>query len=471
MSTQGAALLRNVVLRGTKGRLLDSCAGEKARPERRGDSYADEEAGSQRNSYRAPSQTPKSIFLSRVNHRSFHSTQTHHTMAPPTSTAESAASAVEADVKSSIANNWSTPGPAAYDFRSDTITTPTASMLAAITSTTLLDDVMQEDTTTTSLETHISQLAGKEAGLFVLSGTMGNQLALRSLLTQPPHSVLCDSRAHILQHEAGGVSSLSGAMVMGVQPKNGAYLTLEDVKRHVVLDDDVHSCPTRVISLENTLGGVIMPLSEVQKISAFARENGVKMHLDGARLWEAVTATGVGLDDWCGYFDTVSLCFSKGLGAPVGSMLVGTEKLVKHARWVRKSIGGGMRMTGVLTAPARVAVDETFGPGRRGEGGKLRRVHEVAAGLGRKWVELGGRLEKEIQTNMLWLDLEAAGWSDGAFNRLGEEHGLKLWSGRIVVHYQIADEAVESLKKVMEIVLSSKPGSNEVKKVGERTYK
>ena len=151
-------------------------------------------------------------------------------------------------------------------------------------------------------------------------------------------------------------------MLIPITPKNGIHMTLEEVKSHVVLSDDVHACPTRVISLENTLNGMIMPLSEVRRISAFAREHDIRMHCDGARLWEAVAAGAGTLPEFCAEFDTISLCFSKGLGAPVGSILVGTETLLKHARWVRKAIGGGMRQPGVVTAAARVAVDETFGP-------------------------------------------------------------------------------------------------------------
>ena len=220
-------------------------------------------------------------------------------------------------------NAWQQPGPAAFDFRSDTITTPTASMLDAIANTTLMDDVFVEDPTTNELEADMAALAGHEAALLVMSGTMGNQVALRALLTQPPHSVLCDRRSHIVNYEAGGVSSLTGALVMGVVPRNGVYLTLEDIKENAILSDDVHACPTRVISLENTLAGTIMPLEEVRKISAFARENDIKMHLDGARIWEAVAANAGSLPEFTTCFDSVSMCFSKGLGAPIGSIIVG----------------------------------------------------------------------------------------------------------------------------------------------------
>jgi len=369
-------------------------------------------------------------------------------------------------------NAWSGPGPAAFDFRSDVVTTPTPSMLRAIQNTTLLDDVFKEDPTTISLESHMAQLTNHEAALFVLSGTMGNQLALRSHLTQPPYSVLCDHRAHILQWEAGGVASLCGALVQGVVPKNGVYLTLEDIKKSITLSDDVHACPTRVISLENTLGGTIMPLSEVQRISAFAREHGVKLHLDGARIWEAVVAGAGSLPDYTSCFDSVSLCFSKGLGAPVGSILVGKVDFIKHARWVRKSIGGGLRQPGVVTAAARVAVDETFGTGPNGEGGVLRRSHETAKAIARLWESLGGKLSSPTETNMVWFDLEDAGVSDDEFVELGRERGLRLGGGRLVVHYQISEEAVGRLEDVMKVALARKgtPGAEREEKVGFKAY-
>jgi threonine aldolase len=158
-------------------------------------------------------------------------------------------------------------------------------MLNAIAATTLLDDVFLEDPTTNGLESFIADMAGKEAALLVLSGTMGNQVSLKAHLGGPPHSIVCDQRAHILQYEAGGAASLSGALIKGIVPQNGVYLTLEEVEEHCVISDDVHYCPTKVISLENTCNGGIMPLKEVKKISQFAREHGIVMHLDGARIW------------------------------------------------------------------------------------------------------------------------------------------------------------------------------------------
>lgn len=380
-----------------------------------------------------------------------------------------------ADGPHSTQNAWSGPGPAAFDFRSDVVTTPTPSMLSAIQNCTLLDDVFMEDPTTMSLESHLAALTSQEAALFVLSGTMGNQLALRAHLTQPPHSILCDYRAHILEWEAGGAASLSQALVKGVVPKNGVYLTLEDIEKNVVLGDEIHGCPTRVIALENTLGGTIMPLSEVKKISAFAKEHGIKLHCDGARLWEAIVAGAGSLPEFTSQFDSVSLCFSKGLGAPVGSILVGSKKFIKQARWVRKSIGGGLRQPGVVTAAARVAVDETFGKGPNGEGGLLKQSHITAKKIAKMWTEMGGKLDQPTETNMVWFNLEDLHITGDEFAAIGKKHGLRFLAGRLVVHYQISDEAVERLEGVMKEAIGRKHANgngtaHKKRKVGEKAY-
>ena len=344
-------------------------------------------------------------------------------------------------------DHWSSPGAAAFDFRSDVMTRPTTRMLEAIAATTLQDDVFSEDPTTNNLETWIAELTGKEGALLVLSGTMGNQVALRTQLLAPPHGVLTDHRSHIIEWEAGGVASLTGAMVKGVVPANGKYLTLEDIKKTAIISDDIHSCPTKVISLENTLAGIVTPLEECKKISAWAKENGILMHLDGARLWEAVAAGAGSLKDYCSCFDSISLCFSKGLGAPIGSIIVGDKKFRERARWIRKSIGGGLRQAGIVTAAARVAVEDTF------IAGKLKASHDTARKIGQIWEGLGGKTTNPVETNMVWFDLDAAGISSKDFIAKGEKIGLRFSGGRLVVHYQIGEEAVGRLEKLMRAVL------------------
>ena len=341
-------------------------------------------------------------------------------------------------------------------------------MLTAIANTTLLDDVFLEDPTTLSLESHIATLTTHPSALLVLSGTMGNQVALRTHLTQPPHSVLCDSRSHILAWEAGGVASLSGALVTGIHPQlmknnnnGGHHITLEDVQTHAVLSTDVHACPTRVISLENTLNGTIIPLHECRRITSWARDHGIRTHLDGARLWEAVVAGAGSLAEYCSLFDSVSLCFSKGLGAPIGSILVGDEPFITRARWIRKAIGGGVRQAGVISAAARCALDETFGTGPWGEGGKLQGSHEMARRVAGMWEKRGGNLAMETESNMVWFDLEDAGCSVEDFVALGVREGVKVMGGRLAVHYQISEEAVERLGTVMDVVLKGRCNGEE----------
>lgn len=296
---------------------------------------------------------------------------------------------------------------------------------------------------------------------------------MRSLLVQPPYEVLTDHRSHIVKYEAGGVSSLTGAMLNTVVPKNGRYLTLEDIKAKIHLDDDVHTCPTRVIELENTLNGMIMPLEECKRISVFAREHAIKLHCDGARLWEAVASGAGSLTEFAACFDTVSLCFSKGLGAPVGSVLVGSKEVIKHARWVRKSIGGGLRQPGVVTAAARVGVDETFGKGPNGEGGLLKETHVLAKEIEKLWTDLGGKFAHPVETNMVWLDLDDAGCPAARITELGKEEGLKLAGNRLVIHYQIyqnRDYVMPRLERIFKKVFQEKgaaPNGAAAEKIGE----
>lgn len=195
---------------------------------------------------------------------------------------------------------------------------------------------------------------------------------------------------------AGGVATLSQGMIQPVYPKSTPNLTLEDVQREVILGSDIHSAPTRVIALENTYGGTILPLSEVQRISAFARANNIRVHLDGARLWNAVAAGAGTLKDYGQEFDSVSMCFSKGIGAPIGSVLVGSKTFIDRARWVRKSIGGGMRQTGVIAGAARAALDEVFP-------GKLAKTHEVAKDVEGHLGTLGLKTILPVDTNMIFI--------------------------------------------------------------------
>lgn len=255
-----------------------------------------------------------------------------------------------------------------------------------------------------------------------------------------------------IKREAGGMASTSGALALPITPVNGHHLTLADVRKHAVMSTDIHYCPTRLISLENTLAGTILPLKDCQEISqwALAQNPPIHMHLDGARLWEAVAAGAGSLKEYCACFDSVTMCFSKGLGAPIGSIIIASEPFVARARHIRKSLGGAMRQSGVITASARVSVDETF------LDGKLAATHRRAREIAGRWQAKGGKLTQATETNMVWLDLEAAGVGREEFVEAGVKEGVRLMGGRVVVHYQACEEAVGRLERVMDAVLAGR---------------
>lgn len=261
-----------------------------------------------------------------------------------------------------------------------------------------------------------------------------------------------------IDREAGGIASLSGALALPITPGNGHHLTLSDIKKHAVTSTDIHFCPTRLIALENTLAGTILPLQDCQEISRWARaqEPAIHMHLDGARLWEAVAAGAGGLKEYCACFDSVTMCFSKGLGAPIGSIIVASRPFVEKARHIRKGLGGGLRQAGVVTASARIGVDETF------LGGKLAATHRRAREIATLWQNKGGKLTQATETNMVWLDLEAAGVSKERFVEAGVKEGVRFLGGRVVVHYQVSEEAVGRLVRVMDAILSARSEEPEV---------
>jgi threonine aldolase len=328
--------------------------------------------------------------------------------------------------------------PAANDFRSDTFTTPTPAMLEAMVNATFGDDVYEEDHTTTEFQNEIARLTGMEDALFMLSGTMGNQIGVRLHLHQPPHSVLCDYRAHVYAEEGCGLAVLSQAMVTPVHPANGIYLTFDDVKNWVTLGDDIHTAPTKVISLEVTIGGVLTPMEEIKKISEFARANGIKVHCDGARLWNASAATGYSLADYCQYFDSVSMCVSKGLGAPVGGVLASTKQNIKRARWLRKQQGGGIRQAGVLTSAAMVGLKEVWPT--------MKETQEKTKKLAKDLKALGVVPQIPVDTNFFFIDAKKSNIDMGVLLEQCAKFNVKLMDERIAMHFQISDEAVENLK-------------------------
>lgn len=336
------------------------------------------------------------------------------------------------------------------------ITTPSIGMLIAMATTSLGDDVFREDEVTMSFEREVASLCGQEAGAFVISGTMANQLSLRTLLSVPPYAIMADARAHILHYEGAGVGVMTGAHVQTVQPSNGKYLRVEDIKANAILTDDVHKCPTRVISLENTAAGSVVPVAELARISHWAHDNGILIHMDGARLFEAI-ATGAGsLYDYGSLCDLVTVDFSKNLGAPMGAMVVGSSAMIHQLRRIRKSIGGGMRQCGPVVAAAQYAFHEQFGQGPWGDPVKLRATHEMAKRVGRMWTQQGGGLLLDVETNQVWVDLKRAGISDQRWIEMGRKYGIKLDGKRIVFHHQTSEDAVARLGLVFQEVLGQK---------------
>ncbi|MEX2091462.1 MAG: low-specificity L-threonine aldolase [Pirellulales bacterium] len=245
----------------------------------------------------------------------------------------------------------------AIDLRSDTVTKPTLAMRAAMAAAEVGDDVAGEDPTVTALESRIAELLGKEAAVYVPSGTMSNQLAVR-VHCGPGDEFLCEANCHIYNYEQGAYAQFFG---VAAQPIEGEYgvLRLDQLVDRIRPDND-HSARTRLVCLENTHNrgaGRVLPYDGVVEICRWAAENGLARHLDGARLFNAVVATGISARDWSQHFDTVSVCFSKGLGAPVGSALCGPAELIRKARRHRKALGGGMRQAGIIAAGALYALD------------------------------------------------------------------------------------------------------------------
>jgi threonine aldolase len=242
------------------------------------------------------------------------------------------------------------------DLRSDTVTKPTTDMRAAIAAAEVGDDVIDKDPTIEQLQDLTAELLGKEAAIFMPSGTMTNQVAVR-IHCQPGDEFLCDAGCHIYNYEQGAFAQLSGVVAHPVEGRGG-ILRCEQLEGRIRPENE-HLVRTRLVCLENTHNrgaGRVQPFDLVEEICSWSHENGLRTHLDGARLFNAVAATGIDASDWSQHFDTVSVCFSKGLGAPVGSALAGPRELIGQARRHRKLFGGGMRQAGIIAAGALYAL-------------------------------------------------------------------------------------------------------------------
>jgi threonine aldolase len=246
------------------------------------------------------------------------------------------------------------------DLRSDTVTKPSPAMREFMLKAEVGDDVFGEDPTVNELQQRVARILKKDAALFVTSGTQANQVSLNAH-TQPGQEVICDYHSHIFNYEAGAAGMLSGIQLHPLPGHNG-HPSLEQIAE-VIRPPDDHYPQTRLICLENThnrAGGTILPLAELKRISGFARGLDLKMHLDGARLWNAVVATGITPAEYAQHFDSVSVCFSKGLGAPIGSMVAGSRDFIQRVHYYRKAYGGGTRQVGILAAACLYALDHNL---------------------------------------------------------------------------------------------------------------
>jgi threonine aldolase len=253
----------------------------------------------------------------------------------------------------------------AIDLRSDTVTKPSAAMRAAMAAAEVGDDVFRDDPTVLKLEARVAELLGQEAALFVPSGTMSNQLCLKAC-SKPGDSLIAHAMAHLLFYETGGPCALSGLQPRVIDTPGGIF-TPQQVAA-LLTPVNIHHSRNRILALENThnrCGGAVWPLEQFAAVCAFGHEHGLHVHLDGARLWNACAASGTLPAQWCGHVDSVNVCFSKGLGAPVGSMLAGERAFVEECMFFRKMFGGQMRQVGLLAAAADYAL--TYNLPRLGE--------------------------------------------------------------------------------------------------------
>lgn len=341
-----------------------------------------------------------------------------------------------------------------YDLRSDTVTRPTPAMKRAMFEAPLGDDVLGDDPTVKRLETLIAEMTGKESGLFFPSGTQANQTAVQ-VHTQRGDEVLLERRSHIFNYEAGAPAALSGVQLHPIDTADGVLRPTDLASRRRPLNE--HFAQTRLVCLENTHnghGGRIYPIDEMEAVSRWARDQGLAVHLDGARLFNAVVASGVPAARWATCADTVSICLSKGLGAPVGTCLVGSAATIERARWVRKRLGGGMRQSGILAAAGihalehhveRLAIDHAL-------------AREIATGLGA--IEgLAVDLER-VQTNIVLLRVVGPGMTAADLVRAAEEHGVRTFDVspaeiRLVTHLDVPEGAGREVPRLFAETLRS----------------
>jgi len=342
------------------------------------------------------------------------------------------------------------------DLRSDTVTRPSAEMRRAMLEAEVGDDVLGDDPTVIRLQEYAAELLGKEAGLYFPSGTMCNQAAVRAL-TRRGDEVFLHAQAHIMFYEQGAASALSNVQLRCFDSPDGT-LDLEKMEEYIHTDADVHFAPTRLVCLENThnhCGGIVLPIEHVRAVRELCDRHDLRLHLDGARLFNATAASGVPAAEYAAAFDTVSICLSKGLGAPVGSVLVGDAVTIALAQRARKLYGGGMRQAGIIAAAGLYALEHNVG--------RLADDQRRARSLAARLAALPG-LEIDlatVQTNMIFAGTRGTGMpAADLVARLGEAGVLCLdegpWTVRFVTHLDVDDGDIEQTAAAVERVLAAK---------------
>jgi threonine aldolase len=339
------------------------------------------------------------------------------------------------------------------DLRSDTVTRPTPGMREAIARAEVGDDVFDEDPTIHRLQERVASILGKEAALFVASGSMANTTAVLTH-TSRGDEVLLEEGAHIFNYESGASATLGGVQIRTIPTERGSF-TLEQVVERI-RPSNVHHPATRLVCMENThnrAGGTVFPAGEMRRIGAACRERGIRTHLDGARLWNASVASGVPMAEFASAVDSVSVCLSKGLGAPVGSLVAGSAEFVGSARKTRKMLGGGMRQAGILAAAGLYAID------RHVE--RLAEDHAHAKLLARALNEIPGiRVDlSRVETNIVIADVREHPLGEGGIaERMARGGVLFLAIGpgrlRLVTHLDVSRSQVEEACAALKRVLS-----------------
>ncbi|CAI8776898.1 L-allo-threonine aldolase [Brevibacillus sp. IT-7CA2] len=337
------------------------------------------------------------------------------------------------------------------DLRSDTVTKPTEEMLRAMAEAEVGDDVYREDPTVNRLEAIAAEILGKEAALFVTSGTQGNQVAVLTHCVNGDE-VIAEADSHIFYYEGGAMSALAGVQTRTLVGERGA-LRAEDVER-AIRGNNIHFPRTKLICLENThnrAGGAVISVAQMKSVYDTAQKHGIPVHLDGARLFNAAVAQGVAVSELSAFADTVQICLSKGLSAPVGSILAGDRAFIEEARWWRKKLGGGLRQAGYLAAPGIIALTQMTE--------RLAEDHERAQQLAKGLRQLSLQVE-QVETNIVMVNTEPIGQTAVAFLERLEEKGVLAvdfdeYVIRFTTHRHITDQHIETVVEAVEQLLET----------------